>query len=276
MKRPGRLAEAVSGADGGRDAVPDADAGTTLAMRGVHRRFRQGTDELEILKGLDLELRPGTLAALVGPSGAGKSTLLHIAGLLERPTSGEVAILGKATARFSERERTRLRREEIGFVYQFHHLLGDFTAVENVMMPQLLAGVGRKAARERATGLLERLGLGHRLGHRPGKLSGGEQQRVAISRALANRPSLILADEPTGNLDLNTAEEVFGVLLGVVREAGAAALIATHNPELAGRMDVIWQLGEGRLRQTQAAEMPVVQARHRELRDAFAGHMRRD
>ena len=189
----------------------------------------------------------GTIAALVGPSGTGKSTLLHIAGLLERPSAGEVAIEGRTCNGLGDAERTRLRRERIGFVYQFHHLLPDFTALENVAMPQLIAGRSRREAQAAATALLGRLGLAARLDHRPARLSGGEQQRVAIARALANRPGLILADEPTGNLDPHTAEEVFAVLLEVVRDTGTAALIATHNPELAARMDATFRLTEGRV-----------------------------
>ncbi|MEK0081645.1 ABC transporter ATP-binding protein [Benzoatithermus flavus] len=218
-----------------------------LRLSGIKRRFRQGEVALEVLQGIDLALAPGTIAALVGPSGAGKSTLLHIAGLLERPSAGEVAIDGRACSGLGDAERTRLRRERIGFVYQFHHLLPDFTALENVLMPQLIAGRGRREARVRAEGLLSRLGLAPRLDHRPARLSGGEQQRVAIARALANGPGLILADEPTGNLDPHTADEVFKVLLEIVRETGTAALIATHNPELAARMDVTYRLMDGRL-----------------------------
>lgn len=218
-----------------------------LRLSGIRRRFVQGDATLEVLTGIDLELRPGTLAALVGPSGAGKSTLLHIAGLLERPSAGEVAIEGRPCSGSSDSERTRIRRERIGFVYQFHHLLPDFTALENVMLPQLIAGRARPEARARAESLLGRLGLAGRLTHRPAKLSGGEQQRVAIARALANEPGLILADEPTGNLDLHTAEEVFELFVEVTRASGAAALIATHNPDLADRMDITYRLGGGGL-----------------------------
>jgi lipoprotein-releasing system ATP-binding protein len=218
-----------------------------LRLEGIRRRFVQGAAVLDVLQGIDLVLPRGTIAALVGPSGTGKSTLLHIAGLLERPTGGEVAIDGRACNGLGDAERTRLRRERIGFVYQFHHLLPDFTALENVLMPQLIAGRGRREARARAEALLARLGLAGRLDHRPAKLSGGEQQRVAIARALANGPGLVLADEPTGNLDPHTADEVFAVLLELVRDTGTAALIATHNPELAARMDVTYRLTEGRL-----------------------------
>jgi lipoprotein-releasing system ATP-binding protein len=218
-----------------------------LTLKGIRRRFVQGAAVLDVLQGIDLMLPAGTIAALVGPSGTGKSTLLHIAGLLERPTAGEVAIDGRACNGLGDAERTRLRRERIGFVYQFHHLLPDFTALENVLMPQLIAGCGRREARATAEKLLARLGLAARLDHRPAKLSGGEQQRVAIARALVNGPGLVLADEPTGNLDPHTADEVFAVLLQLVRDTGTAALIATHNPELAARMDVTYRLTEGRL-----------------------------
>ena len=218
-----------------------------LALQGIRRRVVQGQAVLDVLQGIDLTLPHGVIAALVGPSGTGKSTLLHIAGLLERPSAGEVVIEGRACQGLGDAERTRLRRERIGFVYQFHHLLPDFTALENVAMPQLIAGRSTAEAKARARELLEHLGLGGRLDHRPARLSGGEQQRVAIARALANRPALILADEPTGNLDPNTADEVFELLLAVVRGTGTAALIATHNPELAARMDATFRLTEGRL-----------------------------
>ncbi len=224
-----------------------------LRLQGVQRQFRQGGDRLDVLRGIDLELEASRLVALVGPSGSGKSTLLHIAGLLERPSEGEVVIEGKACRRLSDRERTRLRRERIGFVYQFHHLLPDFSAEENVMMPLLLAGRSRAEARRRARELLAATGLADRASHRPGRLSGGEQQRVAIARALANRPVLVLADEPTGNLDPHTADTVFELLLGTVRSTGAAALVATHNPDLAARMDATWTLRDGRLDRLKAA-----------------------
>jgi lipoprotein-releasing system ATP-binding protein len=223
------------------------EAAPVLALQGIRRRFVQGQAVLDVLQGIDLVMARGTIAALVGPSGTGKSTLLHIAGLLERPNAGEVAIEGRTCNGLGDAERTRLRRERIGFVYQFHHLLPDFTALENVAMPQLIAGRTRREAQSAATALLGRLGLAARLDHRPARLSGGEQQRVAIARALVNRPGLILADEPTGNLDPHTAEEVFAVLLEVVRDTGTAALIATHNPELAARMDAIFGLTEGRV-----------------------------
>jgi lipoprotein-releasing system ATP-binding protein len=224
-----------------------SEATPVLALRGIRRRFVQGQAVLDVLQGIDLAMPRGTIAALVGPSGTGKSTLLHIAGLLERPSAGEVAIEGRACNGLGDAERTRLRRERIGFVYQFHHLLADFTALENVAMPQLIAGRAKREAEAAATALLGRLGLAARLDHRPARLSGGEQQRVAIARALVNRPGLILADEPTGNLDPNTAEEVFAMLLEVVRDTGTAALIATHNPELAARMDATFRLTDGRV-----------------------------
>jgi len=223
-----------------------------LELLGIERRFRQGTEELSILKGADLSLRGGELVALVGPSGSGKSTLLHIAALLERPSTGEVTIDGRACSKLSDAERTGLRRNRIGFVYQFHHLLPDFTAEENVMLPQLLAGASRGQARSRARELLGRLGLAERLDHRPGKLSGGEQQRVAIARALANRPGLLLADEPTGNLDPKTSANVLDLLVEIVRETDTAAFIATHNPDIAAAMDRTLELFEGRLRPWQA------------------------
>ncbi|MGE3741787.1 MAG: ABC transporter ATP-binding protein [Geminicoccaceae bacterium] len=230
-----------------------SDAPPILAMRGIRRRFVQGQAVLDVLQGIDLALPRRTITALVGPSGTGKSTLLHIAGLLERPSAGEVLIEGRPCNGLNDADRTRLRRERIGFVYQFHHLLPDFTALENVAMPQLIAGRSMREAKARAEELLGRLGLAARLDHRPARLSGGEQQRVAIARALANGPGLILADEPTGNLDPGTAEEVFALLLEVVRDTGTAALIATHNPELAARMDATFRLSDGRVAQLAAA-----------------------
>jgi lipoprotein-releasing system ATP-binding protein len=226
-----------------------------LRLEGVCRSFVQGGVTLEVLKGIELSLEAGRMVALVGPSGAGKSTLLHISGLLERPSAGEVRIDGRATGRMGDAERTRLRRERIGFVYQFHHLLADFTALENVALPRLVAGKGRREAEATARDLLARLGLAGRAAHRPGRLSGGEQQRVAIARALANAPGLLLADEPTGNLDPHTADEVFQLLLEVVRGAGAAALVATHNPALALRMDEVWTIDEGHLAPAAQAQL---------------------
>jgi len=224
-------------------------APAALELAGVKRIFRQGGVELAVLNGIDLALRSGELVALVGPSGAGKSTLLHLAGLLERPSAGEVRIGGQECGGLNDERRTQLRRTTVGFVYQFHHLLPEFSALENVMIPQMIAGVGRGAAREKATGLLRRVGLGERLGHRPARLSGGEQQRVAIVRALANDPKVLLADEPTGNLDHQTAESVMATLIEVTRATGLAALIATHNLDLARQLDRIVALEDGKLRQ---------------------------
>jgi lipoprotein-releasing system ATP-binding protein len=208
-----------------------------LYLSKVERRYRQGDGLLEILRGADFALWPGELVALVAPSGTGKSTLLHVAGLLERPDGGEVYVGGLPTAQMDDAGRTRLRREEIGFVYQFHHLLPEFSALENVVMPQLIGGLPKEEARERAKQLLGFLGLGERLSHRPGELSGGEQQRVAIARAVANAPRLLMADEPTGNLDPQTAGHVFATLTAIVRASGLSALVATHNLDLAARMD---------------------------------------
>lgn len=218
-----------------------------LRLAGVERRFRTGEGSLHVLRGIDLAIEAGEIVALVAPSGAGKSTLLHIAGLLERADAGRVIIAGQDATTLDDTARTALRRGVIGFVYQFHHLLAEFDAVENAAMPLIIAGRPKAEARDRARGLLESLGLGGRLRHRPARLSGGEQQRVAIARALAHRPRLLLADEPTGNLDLETAEVVFGELLGLVRAQGAAALIATHNPDLAARMDRTLRLRDGRI-----------------------------
>ena len=219
-----------------------------LELIGVKRIFRQGGVELAVLNGIDLALRPGELVALVGPSGAGKSTLLHLAGLLERPDAGEVRIAGEECGGLSDERRTLLRRATLGFVYQFHHLLAEFSALENVMIPQMIAGVARGTARDKAAGLLRRVGLGERLSHRPARLSGGEQQRVAIVRALANDPKVLLADEPTGNLDHATAESVMATLIEVTRATGLAALIATHNLDLARRLDRIVALEDGKLK----------------------------
>jgi lipoprotein-releasing system ATP-binding protein len=209
----------------------------TLYLSKVERRYRQGQGFLDILRGADLALWPGEMVALVAPSGTGKSTLLHVAGLLERPDGGEVYVGGAPTAQMDDTGRTRLRREEIGFVYQFHHLLPEFSALENVVMPQLIGGLPKEDARERAKQLLGFLGLGERLTHRPAELSGGEQQRVAIARAVANAPRLLMADEPTGNLDPQTAGQVFATLTAIVRASGLSALVATHNLDLAARMD---------------------------------------
>jgi lipoprotein-releasing system ATP-binding protein len=218
-----------------------------LELRGVARRFRSGEGELQVLRDANLTISAGEIVALVAPSGTGKSTLLHLAGLLERPDEGTVLIDGRDAGALGDGARTAIRRDRVGFVYQFHHLLAEFTAAENVVLPQLIAGARPEAARARAEALLGRLGLSARLEHLPGRLSGGEQQRVAIARALANRPGLLLADEPTGNLDVATAAQVFDELLAAVREDGLAALIATHNPELAARMDRVVTLREGKV-----------------------------
>jgi len=221
-----------------------------LELRSVRKVFHQGGVELTVLDSIDLSLAPGEIVALVGPSGAGKSTMLHVAGLLERPDGGSVLIEGRDCGGLSDEHRTLLRRRALGFVYQFHHLLPEFSALENVMLPQMIAGVARREARDKAAALLERVGLTTRLSHRPARLSGGEQQRVALVRALANDPKILLADEPTGNLDHTTATSVMAILIEVVRASGLAALIATHNLELAARLDRIVALEDGRLRAT--------------------------
>ncbi len=218
-----------------------------LTLRAVARTFRTEGGELPVLRGADLSLAPGETVALVAPSGSGKSTLLHLAGLLERPDGGAVLVEGRDAGQLPDAERTAIRRDTIGFVYQSHHLLGEFSAIENVMLPQMIAGRPRRDAEARAHALLAAFGLAPRARHMPGKLSGGEQQRVAIARALANAPKVLLADEPTGNLDVGTSEIVFAELLGAVRERGLAALIATHNPDLAARMDRRVTLREGRV-----------------------------
>ncbi len=221
------------------DPVQDDAEGPTpaLQLHQVVRTYQTHADELKVLRGADLALWPGQTVALIAPSGAGKSTLLHLAGLLERPDGGEIYVGDSPTAHMDDAQRTRLRRLEIGFVYQFHHLLPEFTAQENVMMPQLIRGLTADLAKTRAGELLGYLGLGERLTHRPAELSGGEQQRVAIARAVANSPRVLLADEPTGNLDPKTADHVFDALTQIVRATGLAALVATHNLELASRMD---------------------------------------
>jgi lipoprotein-releasing system ATP-binding protein len=216
-----------------------------LRLDGLKRSFRQGSVELTVLDGASLAIRKGEIVGLIGPSGSGKSTLLQIAGLLERPDSGDVVIGGGSCGRLNDHDRTALRRLKIGFVYQFHHLLPEFSALENVVLPQMIAGLSKSEARERGRALLATVGLAERTEHRPAELSGGEQQRVAIARALANRPHVLLADEPTGNLDEQTADRVFAVLRETVREAGVAALIATHNAEIAGRMDRCVRLHDG-------------------------------
>ncbi|MEX2520647.1 MAG: ABC transporter ATP-binding protein [Paracoccaceae bacterium] len=216
-----------------------------LRLSAVRKTYGAGATAVEVLRGADLNLAPGEVVALVAPSGAGKSTLLHIAGLLDSPDGGSISVGGREMGGLSDSGRTAARRAEIGFVYQFHHLLPEFSAEENVMLPQLAAGAASAAARLRAQTLLEAVGLAPRARHRPGELSGGEQQRVALARALANRPRLLLADEPTGNLDVETAEGVFALLLNLAREEGLAALIATHNPDLAARMDRTVRLQAG-------------------------------
>lgn len=218
-----------------------------LRLERVSRKYVQGSSTLEVFREISFSLNAGELVALVGPSGAGKSSLLHMAGLLEAPSGGDVFIDGEAASRLPDSERTRLRRERVGFVYQAHHLLPEFTALENVVMPQLIAGKRRDAASETARRLLAMVGLEARLTHRPGELSGGEQQRVAIARALANAPGILLADEPTGNLDPGTAGGVFDILVEAVRAEGLAALVATHNYDLAKRMDRSLVLDRGRL-----------------------------
>ena len=223
------------------------DKEPSVFLHAIERRYTQGAATLEILKSAELAVWPGQSVALIAPSGTGKSTLLHIAGLLEHPDSGEVYIDGTATTSLSDAERTRIRRTEIGFVYQFHHLLPEFSAVENVMLPQMIRGLSKKEARKRAAELLSYLGLSERLEHRPTQLSGGEQQRVAIARAVANAPRILLADEPTGNLDPRTSGVVFGALSQLVRASGLAAVVATHNMELASRMDRRVTLKEGRV-----------------------------
>ncbi|HUL07362.1 MAG TPA: ABC transporter ATP-binding protein [Candidatus Acidoferrum sp.] len=220
-------------------------ADNVLVLKDVKRGFAQGAARLEVLRGVSLAVRRGELVALVGPSGCGKSTLLHIAGLLEQADSGEIWIGGKNGAALPDDARSALRRDTMGFVYQYHHLLREFSALENVVVPQMIAGRARAEAAKRAQALLSQVGLAARIGHRPAELSGGEQQRVAIARALANQPQLLLADEPTGNLDEHTADEVFGLLLRLVRDAGLGALIATHNTALAARMDRRLTLHEG-------------------------------
>jgi lipoprotein-releasing system ATP-binding protein len=217
----------------------------SLELVSVERSFQQGTGRLEILRGVSLSLVPGEITALVGPSGTGKSTLLHIAGLLEQPTSGKVILDGQDCTAMDDSARTVMRQTGVGFVYQFHHLLPEFSAEENVILPQMIAGTAKSDARKRANELLSDVGLSERLSHRPSELSGGEQQRVAIVRALANQPRVLLADEPTGNLDEGTASIIFDVMLNVVRQSNVSALIATHNMDLARRMDRVMTLRDG-------------------------------
>ncbi len=216
-------------------------------LHGTERRYHQGDAVLEILKGAELAVWPGQSVALIAPSGAGKSTLLHIAGLLEHQDAGEVYIDGSPTSRLTDRERTNIRRNTIGFVYQAHYLLPEFSALENVMLPQMIRGLSSAEARRRATELLSYLGLKERLSHRPAQLSGGEQQRVAIARAVANAPHLLLADEPTGNLDPRTSDHVFGALTQLIRQSGLTVILATHNLDIAARMDRRVTIREGRV-----------------------------
>jgi lipoprotein-releasing system ATP-binding protein len=215
----------------------DGEGTPVVFLHGVERRYRQGEATLEVLKGAELAVWPGQSVALVAPSGTGKSTLLHVAGLLEHADAGEVYFDGAATSTLSDAERTRIRRAAIGFVYQAHYLLPEFSALENVMMPQMIRGLAREESKRRATELLSYLGLKERLTHRPGQLSGGEQQRVAIARAVANAPRLLLADEPTGNLDPRTSDHVFNALAQLIQASGLTVVLATHNMELAARMD---------------------------------------
>jgi lipoprotein-releasing system ATP-binding protein len=216
-----------------------------VSLKGLKRSFEQGGQRIEVLRGVDLDIMPGEIVALLGPSGSGKSTMLQAVGLLEGGFEGSISVAGERAETLASDQRTRLRREHLGFVYQFHHLLPDFNARENVVMPQMILGVARPEAESRADSLLTSLGLGARLTHRPSQLSGGEQQRVAVARALANRPTLVLADEPTGNLDEATADNVLAEFLALVRGEGSAALVATHNERLAARMDRVVRLKEG-------------------------------
>jgi lipoprotein-releasing system ATP-binding protein len=218
-----------------------------LATQGLERSFTQGDVTIDVLRGVDLSVACGEIVGLLGPSGSGKSTLLQAVGLLEGGFKGSIRLAGEEAAALDDDGRTRLRRDLLGFVYQFHHLLPEFNAAENVILPQLVRGASPRAARERAEQLLGKLGLGQRLDHRPSKLSGGEQQRVAVARALANKPPLVLADEPTGNLDEHTADVVFGEFLDLVRGEGTSALVATHNERIAAKMDRVVRLHEGRL-----------------------------
>ena len=225
--------------------MSEAVGASVLGVRGLKRSFQQGEVRIDVLRGVDLDVRQGEIVALLGPSGSGKSTLLQAVGLLEGGFEGSIRIAGDEVAELSDGNRTRVRRDTLGFVYQFHHLLPDFTAVENVIIPQLVRGASRAEAQSRAESLLGVLGLAERLTHRPSKLSGGEQQRVAVARALANRPALVLADEPTGNLDEHTADIVFAEFLRLVRDEGSAALVATHNERIAAKMDRVLRLHEG-------------------------------
>ena len=227
--------------------MSDPPSGPVVRVRALTRSFEQGGVRIDVLRGIDVDIQPGEIVALLGPSGSGKSTMLQAIGLLEGGFGGRIAITGTDAEKLDGDARTTLRRDHIGFVYQFHHLLPDFTAIENVVLPQMVAGKSQSDAEVRARELLDALGLGERLTHRPSQLSGGEQQRVAVARALANKPALVLADEPTGNLDEATADRVFGEFVRLVRGEGSAALVATHNERLAGRMDRTLRLHEGKL-----------------------------
>lgn len=238
----------------------DRNQAPTLSLEGLRRSYVQGPRTIEVLRGASASFFPGEAVALLGPSGAGKSTLLHIAGLLEQPDAGAVRIGSVDCVKLGDTERTRMRRAEIGFVYQFHHLLPEFSALENVVLPQLILGLKRSEAEERARELLASLGLDERVEHRPAQLSGGEQQRVAIARAVANGPKVLLADEPTGNLDPPTAERVFEQLLSLVRQSGVAAVIATHNLDLAARMDRTLRLMDGILVEEEVTVVEVSEA----------------
>ena len=224
-----------------------------LSLRGIHRSYKSGDKSLHVLNGVDLDVRAGEIVGLIGPSGSGKSSLLHAAGLLEKPDQGQILVAGADCTKMPDAQRTRVRLNAIGFVYQFHHLLPEFSALDNVALPLRITGLTVEQSQDRARSLLERLGLGERLHHQPAQLSGGEQQRVAVARGLANRPGLILADEPTGNLDPVTSHAVFSNLRDLTREEGVAALVATHNLELAGFMDRVFALKDGHLEEREAA-----------------------
>ena len=245
------MSDTVARRSGARAARAPAAAGESptpvLSLRGVVRRYPSGERMLEVLRGVDLDVHPGDMIGLIGPSGSGKSSLLHAAGLLEHPDAGQILVEGRDCSTLGERDRTKVRLHKIGFVYQFHHLLPEFTALDNVAMPLRIAGKSRAVARGRAKALLEQLGLGERLQHQPAQMSGGEQQRVAIARALANGPRVVLADEPTGNLDPATSEAVFKALFDLCRREGVAVLVATHNMELARFMDRVYGLRDGHL-----------------------------